>query len=84
MTRMENARKRIEARAKLIKQLADEFEASGVAFTCRAVVQDFAEKRIVPLTENMPAEWLVHRTFAFRNLKRDVADEMSRRLNERK
>lgn len=70
---------RMEARDRLINQIADEFEASGIEYTCGQVVMQFACKRIVPLTENMPSEWLVHHTFKMNRLERYVWQEVHNR-----
>lgn len=77
----DKAIKRDEARARLITRIADEFEASGIRYTCRAVVMDFARSRVVPITEDWPREWLVHQSFFMRKIERDVADEIHKRWN---
>lgn len=61
-----------EARARLIATIVAEFKASGIEYTCGAVVMSFARKRIIPLTEHLPAAWLVHPTFSMRRIERDA------------
>lgn len=70
----------LEARNKLVSQLADEFEASGIEFTCGAVVMDFAQKRIIPLTEHWTPEMKLHKINNFWKLKRQTWYEMQRRV----
>lgn len=75
---------RIKARADLIATLADEFEQSGIEYTCGAVVMAFARTRIIPLTWHMPREWVVHSSFKIRRIERDTWSEVQRRTNARR
>lgn len=43
---MSHASDRAEARNKLVGELADQFEASGVEYTCGAVVIDWVKRTI--------------------------------------
>lgn len=69
-----------DARNDLVTKLADEFEASGIAYTCAAVVHSFAEPRIIALTDEEPyREWRVHSMWSLRRLKTAVADQVHAR-----
>jgi len=68
-------------RDELVKRLADEFEASGIKYTCRAVVMDFARPRILKYTEEAPyREYRTHHTFTMRRLTNDVWKEVHKRF----
>lgn len=69
----------LDIRAALANQIADEFEQSGIEYTCSAVVYDFAHKRIIPLTQAWPASVKVHRQMTFRRIKTAVRSEVHKR-----
>ena len=70
-------------RDELVKRLADEFEASGIKYTCGAVVMDFAKPRILQLTEEAPyREYRTHHMFGMRKLTKYVWIEVHKRFNQ--
>ena len=72
-------------RDQVASQIADEFEASGIEYTCGAVVMDFAAKRIVLLTDNAEFRpFLAHRFLEFSRIKRAAWDEVHKRWKARK
>jgi hypothetical protein len=73
----------IGMRNKLVKQIADEFEQSGIEYTCGAVVMDFAQKQIIRLTDDWSPMVKIHRHMTFWKIKRETWYEVDRRKRER-
>lgn len=67
-------------RTKLVNQIADEFEQSGIEYTCGAIVMQFARKRIIPLTDNDEFRpYLANRLLSMRRIERETWNEVHRR-----
>lgn len=55
---MSHASERAEARNKLVGELADQFEASGVEYTCGAVIIDWVKRNVTTKQlEAIPGNW---------------------------
>lgn len=59
---MSHASDRAEARTKLTNELADQFEASGIEYTCGAVIIDWVKATVTTQQlEVIPGNWTAGR-----------------------
>lgn len=59
---MNHAKHRAQARNKLINELADRFESSGVEYTCGAVIIDWVKENVTTQQlEAIPGNWTAGR-----------------------
>lgn len=80
MTAIHRAKKIAAIRARIVSQIADEFQTSGIEYTCVAVIMDFARKRIVPLTDTDECRpYLAHPLMFMKKIEKATWDEIHRR-----
>lgn len=84
MSKLQQAR---NARAELIKLIADAFEKSGIKYTSGAIVMNFAQWYVTSMTREEKADFMEfsdHNLFTIDRVRKAACEEMHRRYEANK